>query len=76
MNTAAFFCAFLMLPYVIDGPGQYITRGGEQVTVERASTCHDFGCKGAYSCGTTEGWHKSGRLLFGRETCNDIVRRA
>jgi hypothetical protein len=34
-----------------------------------------FGCHGTYSCGTVEHWHTTGRLLFAKETANDIVRK-
>jgi hypothetical protein len=75
-TSNALFAAFLTLPSVITGPGRYVTRGGEVVSVGVASTRHDFGCSGAYSTGQAEGWHKSGRLYFGRETANDIVMPA
>lgn len=67
----------IFLPVVIDGPGDYLTRGGERVAISHASTRHDFQCTGSYStCGTNDGWHKSGRLFAGPESRNDIVARA
>lgn len=76
LNPAGWFAAFVVLPVVITGPGQYVTRSGEVVTVAQASSRHAFECRGAYSDGVSEAWHKSGRLLFGSETANDIVRAA
>lgn len=75
MTTAA-FCAFICLPVLIDAPGQYITRGGDVVTITHTSVRHDFRCCGTYSNGIAEGWNKTGRLYFGVESINDIVRRA
>lgn len=74
--SIAWFCAFLTLPAGITAPGQYRTRGGEVVTVERVSTRHEFGCKGTYSTGQRDGWHKTGRLYFGMLSNNDIVSPA
>lgn len=74
--SAAWFCAFLLKPDVIDNPGKYVTRCGEVVEVDVVSKKHDFKCRGKYSCGTAEGWHKSGRLYFGQECDNDIVGKA
>ena len=74
--SAAWFCPFLSLPTVITVPGQYLTRGGEVVTVESTSTRHDFNNRGTYSTGQREGWHKTGRLYFGMLSNNDIVSHA
>lgn len=74
--ASASFCAFITLPNVIEQPGQYITRGGEVVTVDAASSRHDFKCKGRYANGVHDCWHKSGRLYFGALSKNDIVRPA
>lgn len=76
MNSKAWFTSFLGLDTIIKEAGQYITRSGELVTVEVASSKHAFECHGIYSTGQSESWHKSGRLLFDRETDNDIVRVA
>lgn len=74
---SAYFAPLVSLPVVIDDSGEYITRSGERVYIERASSRHDFGCVGHYAdCGTSERWHKSGRILAASETPNDIVRRA
>ena len=74
--TSAAFSAFVCLPTVIDAPGKYVTRCGEVVDVSRASSMHYFACAGTYSNGIIECWHRSGRLYFGQECPNDIVRRA
>lgn len=74
--ASASFTAFITLPDVITGPGMYLTRCGEAVRVRVASDKHNFNCRGQYANGVAEGWHKSGRLLFGTETCNDIVSHA
>lgn len=76
MATNAYFLPLATLPAVIAGPGNYITRSGEPVTIAKASGRHDFGCNGTYRNGVDERWHKSGRLLAGCETANDIVRAA
>lgn len=73
MSSAA-FASFVTLPVVITQPGQYRTRCGEVVSVERSSSKHNFGCQGRYSSGQTENWHRSGRLYFGQHCQNDIVQ--
>lgn len=71
--SSAYFSSFILL----DGPGEYLTRGGERVTIDQASTRHDFGCSGRYSgCNTQDHWHKSGRLSASSQSKNDIVARA
>jgi len=75
--TSAYFASFILLEVIIDAPGEYVTRCGDRVTIEKESTRHDFGCIGRYDdCGTQERWHKSGRLLAGQLSPNDIVSRA
>lgn len=76
MNTRAWYASLVTKPDIITGPGQYVTRSGETVTITAASTRQDFRCVGHYSNGIREGWHKSGRLYFGMESANDIVRAA
>jgi hypothetical protein len=76
MISGAEFVSLITLPDVITQPGQYFTRAGEVVTVRRVSAKHDFGCRGIYSTGQADGWHKSGRLYFGILSDNDIVRPA
>ena len=72
-----YFIPLFTLPVIINEPGEYITRGGDRVTIDRASTRHDFGCVGSYvACGTAEKWHLSGRILATSETRNDVVRKA
>jgi hypothetical protein len=71
--SAAAFASLVTLPVVIVAPGRFVTRGGQVVDVAFASEKHDFGCRGSYSTGQAEGWHKSGRLYFSQESANDIV---
>jgi len=73
--TSTHFAGLVTLPVVVDAPGLYLTRIGEQVRVDRASNRHDFACLGEYQCGTLERWHKSGRLFVGLECNNDIVAK-
>jgi hypothetical protein len=42
--VSAYFAPLVNLPVIINGPGRYITRGGELVKVEVASWRNDFGC--------------------------------
>lgn len=76
MKSQAYFCSMVVLPTVVTGPGAYVTRCGETVTVDVASTRHEFGCHGTYPGNIRESWHKSGRLFASRETANDIVKPA
>lgn len=72
-----YFYPLMFLKVIIDAPGDYLTRGGNRVTVVKASTRNDSGCNGFYTaCKTPEHWHKSGRIFASRETQNDIVQRA
>lgn len=74
---SAYFAPLISLPVVIDDSGEYITRAGDRVHIERASPRNDFGCVGYYAaCGTQDCWHRSGRLSASSESGNDIVRRA
>ena len=62
------------LPAVITAPGQYRTRCGEVVTIGAASDkLFDFACRGSYSNGVAERWHRSGRVHTNQECRNDIV---
>lgn len=71
-----YFIPLFSLPTIIEGPGDYLTRGGERVTIERTSARHDLNCVGHYTeCGTAERWHKTGRIMATSETRNDIVKR-
>lgn len=74
--SSAYWLPFVFFPEIIKEPGTYLTRCGERVTIEKVSTRHDYGCRGQYSTGETEGWHKSGRIFPARETKNDIVALA
>ena len=74
---SVYFIPLFTLPDIIDAPGEYLTRGGDRVMIDRASTRHDYGCVGSYvACGTADKWHKSGRILATSETRNDIVQKA
>ena len=72
---SARYSAFIGLDVVIDAPGKYLTRCGEVVEIAKASIRYEFGCFGVYSNKVKERWRKSGRLYFGSECPNDIVRR-
>jgi len=74
--SKADYASLVTRPDVITQPGNYVTRRGEIVTITAASTKHDHGCIGTYPEGTREHWHKSGRIYFGIQCENDIVRRA
>lgn len=74
--SSAYFAPLVLAPTLITEPGQYLTRGGETVTIDRTSARHDFGCVGSYASGQTERWHRSGRLFAGVHSQNDIVTRA
>ncbi len=66
-----------LLPIIITGPGRYITRGGEVVTIEKE---HKYQSgqhwDGAYANGTPEHWHRTGRIFPATDTTNDIVSPA
>lgn len=72
---SSYFAPLVTLPILITHEGQYRTRKGDIVHVERISKRHDFGCVGYYG-GTfiRERWHRSGRLSAYNETDNDIVK--
>nr|WP_194151607.1 hypothetical protein [Pseudomonas caspiana] len=74
---SSYFVPLITLPDVINEPGEYLTRGGDRVTIDHASTRHDYGCVGFYvECESPDKWHKSGRILATSETRNDIVCKA
>jgi hypothetical protein len=75
MISSGYMWPLVTLPVVIDGPGYYVTRSGEVVTVAKPSLKHAFDCIGAYGNDVAESWHKSGRLLASRETANDVVAK-
>lgn len=65
-----------LLPVIIDEPGTYETRCGEKVEIFRIVSGVVFACQGGYAKdGTFDGWHKSGRLYYGIECDNDIVKK-
>lgn len=77
MEHQAYFAPLVVMPDLITGPGKYVTRSGETVSVDAVSGHGgEFGCRGSYADGTRERWHRSGRLLASREMDNDIVRQA
>lgn len=75
-EQACFLSPLVSLPVVIVDAGKYITRSGEVVEVDVASSNQDLGCKGTYSTGQAEGWHRSGRLYSSKQSMNDIVQAA
>lgn len=70
---SAYFAPLVLLPTVIKAPGQYLTRAGDLVTIDRTSQRHDFGCVGRYADGIGEQWHRSGRIYASTATANDII---
>jgi hypothetical protein len=71
----------LLLPVVVDAPGQYVTRGGDVVTIERITSHRGWGYKnraeGQYSNGVAECWSaRGGRVLPWYLSQNDIVAKA
>ena len=77
--THAYFAPLVLLPTVITEAGNYVTRCGETVTIERSSAKHDFGNRGFYANAegrVTDSWHRSGRVNASRESNNDVVGRA
>jgi hypothetical protein len=73
---SSYFAPLVTLPVIIAAPGNYVTRDGQVVTIDTASSRHNFRCKGSYKNGVREGWHKSGRIFAGYETANDVVKAA
>ncbi|WP_274644292.1 hypothetical protein [Pseudomonas serbica] len=75
--SSGYFASLVTLRDIITAPGEYLTRRGERVVIDKVSSHHDFNCFGSYvDCGTAERWHKTGRIRATSETLNDIVRRA
>lgn len=72
--SACFYAPLVPLPLIITAAGKYLTRGGEQVEVTKVSGNNDLGCKGVYSTGQSESWHRSGRLFSSQKSMNDIVQ--
>lgn len=64
--------SFITLPNIVTGPGQYITRSGETVTIVGIE--RRYWAKGHYSNGVVERWDISGRVLPFSESSNDIVK--
>ncbi|MBW4656636.1 MAG: hypothetical protein KME20_26870 [Kaiparowitsia implicata GSE-PSE-MK54-09C] len=73
MASKAYFASLVLLPTIVTGPGNYVTRAGEIVTIETSTRWRDFACRGTYPNGVADGWHRSGRLYAGIECANDIV---
>lgn len=76
-RNTGYFAPLVNLPIIVDAPGDYLTRGGEQVYVHSVSIKHEFACDGCYSRGAImERWHRSGRLYADMPSQNDIVSKA
>jgi hypothetical protein len=67
--------AFFHFPHVIDTPGQYRTRKGDIVTIEKVETGICGFSSGFYDTKIRERWHNSGRIYSGCESLNDIVSK-
>ena len=77
VNPKAWMAALVGKPMIITSVGTYVTRIGEIVVIDKPSYEHDFKCYGTYvASGKRDSWHHSGRLYFGAESDNDIVRKA
>ena len=75
--SSSYYAPLVVLPVIITTPGEYITRGGERVTISKTSSLNDHGCVGVYAVnGISDAWHRSGRIYAGMESLNDIVREA
>lgn len=75
MSNPAYFVPLVILWDVITGPGEYVTRCGEVVSIDSADCrAAKLDCLGSYADGTRERWHRSGRIMASREMVNDIVR--
>ena len=64
----------------IDEPGQYLTRGGETVTVSSRRQNAALGIPGSWwdgshPNGVPESWHRSGRIFSSMESPHDIVSK-
>lgn len=75
---SAYFASMVAMPVIVVGPGRYVTRCGDIVTITEASDSHDFGCVGSYlyqasGRSSDDYWHKSGRLYGGMESASDII---
>lgn len=75
-EQACFLAPLVSLPVVITANGKYLTRSGEVVDVDSVSNNQGLGCKGTYSTGQVESWHRSGRLFSMKQSMNDIVQAA
>ncbi len=66
----------LLLPRIITGPGRYLTRKGEIVTIDSLGGYADWQAAGKYSDGVDECWLVSGRIFPSADLTspNDIVR--
>jgi len=75
--ATAYFTPLVSLPFIIDEPGKYVTRGGNLVTITKVSRMHDFNCCGFYDgFDIKDRWHKSGRSYSSVVCGNDIVSKA
>ena len=65
---------FFLLPTIITGPGRYITRCGEVVTIDFVVPMKCFySAHGNYANGVKERWDRTGRLLPSTLSDNDVV---
>lgn len=71
--SSGYMWPLVNLSKIIDAPGLYLTRAGDQVKINSISTRNDFNCAGEYRDGVLESWHRSGRILAGIITDNDII---
>lgn len=70
-----YYLPLITLPALIEAPGEYLTRDGELVVIEKVSSKLGDTCAGYYKAsGIPERWHKTGRILASSETPNDIVK--
>ncbi len=74
MRSNGYIWPLVCRPIVITAAGDYLTRGGEVVSIQSLSSNNDFGCIGTYSTKQRERWHRSGRIFANVETPNDIVK--
>jgi hypothetical protein len=68
---------YVVLPTIVTGPGEYVTRCGERVTINevRPGRGEPYAAQGVYANGVEEAWDVSGRLYPTILSNNDIVGR-
>lgn len=67
-----------LLPVKVDGPGRYLTRGGETVVVDEVVEPGVLTARygGRHPCGTRDVWYSCGRVLPSLESPHDILSKA